>query len=151
MMEISNNLVSDSVIDFKLQGSVRVVTENSSIHTSTISTDENFRIEIDFTIQGFANPNKKPIGSDSITRIVIDFYLERMGHGEFSLDNLPNRIEESFEFLTDCNHHYQLNIPERTIPPGLYRPILILRLENEESIPLISSFADLKVIQFYED
>ena len=80
-----------------------------------------------------------------------ELFLEQMGGGEFSMPISERRIE--FPFKAEEGWNYKTKqIGPRIVPAGVYRAVVSLTFRGLTGRPgPIAAFADMGMLQFYED
>lgn len=80
-----------------------------------------------------------------------DLYLEKMGGGEFELQPPHSRIQFPFENRQGWIYKPR-QVDPRVVPAGVYRSVVSLTFRGPGNSPgPIAAFADMGLMQFYED
>ncbi len=78
-------------------------------------------------------------------------FLELMGGKEFTLDP-AYAIGETDFVASPSKYSCRINVPGGQVKAGVYRVVATLTLEGETGVPApVAAFADLGLVQFYED
>jgi len=141
----------------RLTGSIStpIVSEaNGSVPSSIIRTDQNWQIEVNWTMEGsFLDKAFFFINGEWIVRI----YLEPMGtKAEYELPKGGNgtRVKANsftLDGLTKRNYTATIKVVPKTVDPGIYKMIVAVTAETSSGVPgPFAGFIEGVTLQLYE-
>lgn len=81
----------------------------------------------------------------------LQLFLEKMGGEEFTLN--PAYAIDQINFVSRPHEYYRWAIiPAGQVPPGVYRAVASVTFKGPLGVPEpIAAFADIGLVQFYEE
>ena len=122
--------------------------EDLAVRTQ-ISTDQPFKFIVTWQQEG---PLSKGLNPKAYWQIEV--LMEKMGAGEYELPDTHRLQTEPYQADENAIYLKEFTIPRRTIPAGVYRPVVMVNLRlpgpGDTWMP-VAGFAEFPPIQVYED